>query len=85
MICLYMLYHEVYTCLQVKCVQYWPDAVGRSQTYGPFSICLTEEQEFADYVVRTIELKVCTTIYVFVGVAALMCYRILCWVTVYMW
>ena len=55
-----MLYHEVYTYLQVKCVQYWPDAVGRSQTYGPFSICLTEEQEFADYVVRTIELKVCS-------------------------
>ena len=44
--------------MQVKCIQYWPDGVGQSQTYGPLSVCLTEEFEFADYVVRTIELKV---------------------------
>ena len=62
------MYHEIYTCLQVKCVQYWPDAIGQSQTYGPFNICLTEEQELADYVVRTIELKVHTTIYCILGV-----------------
>ena len=55
---LYTLYHVVYTCLQVKCVQYWPDAVGQSQTFGPLNVSLTEELEFADYVVRTIELKV---------------------------
>ena len=48
----------VCTILQVKCVQYWPDVVGQSQTYGPLSVCLTEELEFADYVMRTIELKV---------------------------
>ena len=65
------MYHEIYTCLQVKCVQYWPDAVGRSQTYGPFSICLTEEQELADYVVRTIELKVRVTIHFILGVASI--------------
>ena len=55
---LYVLYHEVYTCLQVKCVKYWPETVGQTQTYGPLNVCLTEELEFADYVVRTIELKV---------------------------
>ena len=48
----------MYTCLQVKCVQYWPDAVGQSQTFGSVSVSLTEEFEFSDYVVRTIELKV---------------------------
>ena len=55
---LHVLYHEVYTCLQVDCVQYWPDAVGQTQTYGPLNVSLTEELEFADYVVRTIELRV---------------------------
>ena len=68
-----IMYHgSLHTCLQVKCVQYWPDAVGRSQTYGPFSICLTEEQQFADYVVRTIEIKVCSYPKLFFVMAALM-------------
>ena len=80
---LYVLYHEVYPCLQVKCVQYWPDAVGQSQKFGPLNVCLTEELEFADYVVRTIELKV---LYIFItGVATIDVYRILSWVIVYMW
>ena len=48
---LYVLYHEVYPCLQVKCVQYWPDAVGQSQTFGPLNVCLSEELEFSDYIV----------------------------------
>ena len=53
-----MLYHIVYTHVQVKCVQYWPNSIGETQTYGPLNVSLTEEFEFADYVVRTIELKV---------------------------
>ena len=78
-----MLYCEVYPHLQVKCVQYWPDAVGQSQTFGPLNVCLSEELEFADYVVRTIELKV---LYIFItGVAATDVYRTLSWVIVYMW
>ena len=48
----------MYTYLQVKCVQYWPDGVGRTQTFGPLNVSLTEEFEFADYVVRTMELRV---------------------------
>ena len=39
-------------------MQYWPTAVGQTQTYGPLNVSLTEEFEFADYVVRTIELRV---------------------------
>ncbi|XP_065904644.1 receptor-type tyrosine-protein phosphatase S-like isoform X2 [Dysidea avara] len=42
---------------KVKCVQYWPNAVGESLTFGPLRVQLSEEFEFADYVVRTIELK----------------------------
>ena len=60
---LYVLHHELYPCLQVKCVQYWPDAVGQSQKFGPLNVFLSEELEFADYVVRTIELKV---LYIFI-------------------
>ena len=78
-----MLYHESYTSLQVKCVQYWPDAVGQSQTFGSLNVHLSEELEFADYVVRTIELKV---LYIFItGVVTIDVYRILSWVIVYMW
>ena len=55
---LYTLYRKAYTCLQVKCVQYWPNAVGQSQTFGPLNVYLSKESEFSDYVVRIIELKV---------------------------
>ena len=56
----YALLYHVVVCkhVQVKCVQYWPDAVGQSQTFGPLNVSLTEEFEFADYVVRSMELKV---------------------------
>ena len=39
-------------------MQYWPDGVGRTQAFGPLNVSLTEEFEFADYVVRTMELRV---------------------------
>ena len=52
----------VFTLLQVKCVQYWPNKVGEFQTYGPLNVRLVEEVEFADYTVRKIELKVCIII-----------------------
>lgn len=69
-------------------MQYWPDSIGRTQTYGPLNVCLTEEVEFADYVVRTIELKV---LQVSFGVRVMgitdisNVYRILSWVTVCTW
>ena len=41
---------------KIKCQQYWPDS--GSVTYEPFSIKVTEQQVFPDYVVRTLELSV---------------------------
>ena len=41
---------------QRKCVQYWPDQ--ESQEYGPFTVTLADQQVFADYIVRTLEVKV---------------------------
>ena len=39
-----------------KCEQYWP--VSGSQQYGPFRLTLTEQQVFADYIIRTMQLEV---------------------------
>ena len=41
---------------QKKCEQYWPDS--GSQQYGPFRVTLTEQQVFADYIIRTMQLEV---------------------------
>ena len=41
---------------QKKCEQYWPDS--GSQHYGPFLVTLTEQQVFADYIIRTMQVKV---------------------------
>jgi len=65
-------------CLQVKCVQYWPNAVGESLTFGPLRVLLSEEFEFADYVVRTIELKVSSFICLNT-ITICLCMYIECW------
>ena len=39
-----------------KCEQYWPET--GSTTYGPFKVTLTEQQVFADYNVRTMQVSV---------------------------
>ena len=80
-----MLYHLVYTRVQVKCVQYWPNTVGETQTYGPLNVSLTEEFEFADYVVRTVELRVKQFYSTRVLFIYLFAYRTLQWVISYMW
>ena len=41
---------------QRKCEQYWPDQ--EPQEYGPFTVTLADQQVFADYIVRTLEVKV---------------------------
>ena len=41
---------------QQKCEMYWPQS--GSATNGPFTITLTEQQVFADYVIRTFQLQV---------------------------
>ena len=40
-----------------KCEQYWPEG-GSGQSYGPFNVCVVEQQIFVDYIIRTIQLVV---------------------------
>ena len=42
---------------RVRCQQYWPSS--GSQNYGPFCIKLETQDRFADYTLRTFEIKVC--------------------------
>ena len=39
-----------------KCEQYWPDS--GSKNFGPFRVTLTEQQVFADYTTRTLQVTV---------------------------
>ena len=39
-----------------KCEQYWPD--NGSKEFGPFKVTLTEQQVFADYTTRTMQVTV---------------------------
>ena len=41
---------------KIKCSQYWPDS--GSKEYGPFKVTVTDQQIFADYVVRQFQLRV---------------------------
>ena len=41
---------------KVKCQQYWPEA--NSESFGPFSITLLEQQIYTDYTVRTLQVQV---------------------------
>jgi len=41
---------------QRKCEQYWPDQ--ESQEYGPFTVTVADQQVFADYIVRTLQVMV---------------------------
>ena len=39
-----------------KCEQYWPES--GSTTYGPFKVTLTENQVFANFTIRTLQVIV---------------------------
>ena len=39
-----------------KCEQYWPET--GSANYGPFKVTITENQRFADYCIRTLQVAV---------------------------
>ncbi|KAL5486460.1 hypothetical protein EMCRGX_G018938 [Ephydatia muelleri] len=39
---------------KVKCQQYWAES--GHQKYGPFSVAITEQKDFADYVIRVLEV-----------------------------
>ncbi|KAK3088245.1 hypothetical protein FSP39_016552, partial [Pinctada imbricata] len=42
----------------VKCTQYWPEQEEEKVRYGAFTLKLIEHQEYSDYVIRTIRIKV---------------------------
>ena len=44
---------------KIKCSQYWPDS--GSKEYGPFKITVTDQQVFADYVIRQLSMSVSPT------------------------
>ena len=41
-----------------KCSQYWPDTTTDEQSFGPFVLCLVEEQVFPEIVKRDIIVNV---------------------------
>ena len=41
-----------------KCEQYWPESASEGKSFGPFNLSLVEENIFADYTIRTIQIKV---------------------------
>ena len=43
---------------QMKCVKYWPNSIGESLLVEPFNVIMEEEQIFADYVIRKLQLVV---------------------------
>ncbi len=44
---------------KVKCEQYWPDSGARR--FGPFQIIITDQETFADYIVRVLQVTVSMT------------------------
>ena len=46
----------VYTLIQVKCHQYWPDPVGSSADFGDLTVTLIDQQELAHLSLRTFDL-----------------------------
>ena len=41
---------------KIKCQHYWPDS--GSKNYGPFQVTITDQQTFADYIIRTFQMTV---------------------------
>ena len=41
---------------RIKCQQYWPDS--GKKDFGPFQVTITDQQENADYVIRTLSVSV---------------------------
>ena len=40
-----------------KCEQYWPDSVMDCEQIGPFTVTLTNEQVYPDYVIRNMAIR----------------------------
>ena len=48
---------------KIKCQQYWPES--GSKSYGPFMVTITDQQVFADYTIRLLQLQVSTSMYIY--------------------
>ena len=46
---------------KIKCQQYWPES--GSKSYGPFMVTITDQQVFADYTIRLLQLQVSIHVY----------------------
>jgi len=44
---------------KTKCEQYWPDSA--TESFGPFQVSITEQQILADYTIRKLTVKVCSS------------------------
>ena len=47
---------QTFECIQVMCAQYWPNKVGRTETYGDFVLTLVQEDAFAHYKVMLLRM-----------------------------
>ena len=41
---------------RIKCQKYWPES--GQETFGPFQVIITDQQVYADYIVRTLSVSV---------------------------
>ena len=48
---------------KVKCEEYWATSVGESQSYGPCTVKLLNEETYANFVIRDMELLVSYVVY----------------------
>ena len=46
---------------KIKCQQYWPES--GSKSYGPFIVTITDQQVFADYTIRLLQIQVSASTY----------------------
>ena len=59
---------------KTKCQQYWPES--GDQKYGPFTVSITEQTAFADYVIRVFEVTVSGTWYsVYAAFSDVVCFE----------
>ncbi|CAB4054438.1 unnamed protein product [Lepeophtheirus salmonis] len=42
---------------RIMCVQYWPPHINTKESYGDFTVTLLEEENFAAYIVRSLNVK----------------------------
>lgn len=47
-------YFRICAALQLKCHKYWPD---QSEEYGDITVKLMKSEQYADYMIRTFNVK----------------------------